>query len=372
MTVTHYDASKKHGQLELIATPTHTETIIVTQQKQDKTTTINNNNNILQQHLPVLATTTTTTTTSTQQLPVSAAQLPQLSAAKNIGNNNNNKVMIGLSPFLHSTAAGPNSRQLLLQGAAVNNNSSSSSNQLLLPHNPHLYHSQEALNLFSSIGVPNYTESFAVDPNEILHKEKFIKSEPSTPTPTPADFRPVFHNIRVPTKEDLLFKMEPMDTFHIKQEDDSSNQIVEQPVTSTTTATTTLHHHHQLLMSPEEEGISVNDIKKEVLSELFDCETEYCNDEGGRADDASFLDAAYDDTVMHYSDDSQDDFSSCLLEGDFAGQEGRDGSAVSGHSPNHNLDISLKLEALSPMSSFDSEPVPQTPELYVNKEDVFK
>ena len=42
-------------------------------------------------------------------------------------------------------------------------------------------HSQEALNLFSSIGVANYTEYTAVDPNEILSQERHIKSEPTTP-----------------------------------------------------------------------------------------------------------------------------------------------------------------------------------------------
>ena len=34
VTVTHYDASKKSGGGELVATPTHTETIIVTQPKE--------------------------------------------------------------------------------------------------------------------------------------------------------------------------------------------------------------------------------------------------------------------------------------------------------------------------------------------------
>jgi hypothetical protein len=336
--VTHYDASKKHGQLELIATPTHTETIIVTQQKQ--------------QQLPPASTTsvTTTTTTSASQLPVSPARLP---ATKNLCNSsssgNNSKLLIGLAPFLASNS-----------NSGSNNNS-----QLMLPHhNPHLYHSQEALNLFSSIGVPNYTESFAVDPNEILHKEKFIKSEPSTPTPT--DFRPVFHNVRVPTKEDLLFKVEPMVTSscQIKLETEIADSAVPMTSSPPTTASS-----HQLLMSPETEGISVNDIKKEVLSELFDCEPEYSSS------DDSFLDGAYEDTTMHYSDDSQEDFAGCLLSSGYDEssicQEG-DGSAASGQSSNHNLDLSLKLEALSPMSSFEAEPVPQTPEFFTNREDVFK
>merc|ERR1719348_1711131 len=34
VTVTHYDASKKSSQGQLVATPTHTETIIVTQPKE--------------------------------------------------------------------------------------------------------------------------------------------------------------------------------------------------------------------------------------------------------------------------------------------------------------------------------------------------
>jgi hypothetical protein len=347
VTVTHYDASKKPGQLELIATPTHTETIIVTQQKPEKNATTTTTS--LQ--LPVCVTTATTTS----QLPVSPVHLPQISSAKNIINNNN-KVVIGLSPFLQGLAS---------------SSSNNTNNPLLLPHNPHLYHSQEALNLFSSIGVPNYTESFAVDPNEILNKEKFIKSEPSTPTPKAAEFRPVFHNVRVPTtKDDLLFKTEPMTPMscEIKQEGLNGEQPV--PMNMTPPPATS----HQLLLSPEVEGLSVNDIKKEVLSELFDCEPEY----GGSSDD-SFLES-YDDTGMQYSDDSQDDFSGCLLSSGYeegattvaaAGQEG-DCSAASGHTSNHNLDLSLKLEALSPMSSFDSEPVPQTPEFYMNKDDVFK
>jgi len=211
VTVTNYDASKKHGKLELIATPAHTETIIVTQQKTtDKTTA-----STLQQQLPV-SSSLIITTSSPHLLPVSSQThhpLPQFPTAKNIisNHNNNNKVVIGLAP--------------VIAGAITGN---SSTNQLLHNqhhHSTHLYHSQEALNLFSSIGVPNYTESFAVDPNEILHKEKFIKSEPSTPTPKPAEFQPVFHNVRVPTKDDLLlFKMEPLsvesdNSFHIKQEE---------------------------------------------------------------------------------------------------------------------------------------------------------
>jgi hypothetical protein len=337
--VTHYDASKKHGQLELIATPTHTETIIVTQQKQQ---------------LPASSSTsvTTTTTTSASQLPVSPARL---SATKNLCNSSssNSKLLIGLAPFLASNSS---------------SSSGSTNSQLMLPHhNPHLYHSQEALNLFSSIGVPNYTESFAVDPNEILHKEKFIKSEPSTPTPT--DFRPVFHNVRVPTKEDLLFKVEPMDTSscQIKLETGIAAVVADTPVTMTSPPSTA--SSHQLLMSPESEGISVNDIKKEVLSELFDCEPEYSSS------DDSFLDGAYEDTTMHYSDDSQEDFAGCLLSSGYDESsicQESDGSAASGQSSNHNLDLSLKLEALSPMSSFDAEPVPPTPEFFTNREDVFK
>ena len=35
VTVTHYDASKKSGMGGLVATPTHTETIIVTPPKSD-------------------------------------------------------------------------------------------------------------------------------------------------------------------------------------------------------------------------------------------------------------------------------------------------------------------------------------------------
>ena len=48
VTVTHYDASKKSGGGELVATPTHTETIIVTQPKESNRPTNQ------QQPLPLL------------------------------------------------------------------------------------------------------------------------------------------------------------------------------------------------------------------------------------------------------------------------------------------------------------------------------
>jgi len=114
-----------------------------------------------------------------------------------------------------------------------------------------------------------------------------------------------------------------------------------------------------------------------VLSELFDCETEY--DDNGEADSHNVfpLETTFDDsTVMHYSDD-KDDYSGCLLPSSaFAmGHEGDDGNASSGcgdQSPSSSMDLTLKLEAFSPMSSFDTEPVPPTPEFYLNKDDVFK
>lgn len=491
VTVTHYDASKKHGQLELIATPTHTETIIVTQQKSSDRTTTLTTTTTTTNHQP-----STTTTTGSPMSPAGPVRLPpQLSAAKH---GPSGKVVLGLAPFLQGAvgtntssqlllqgATGTNNSQLLLQGVAGSNSSqlflqgagggntsqlllqgatgsnsssqlllqgaassssgnqlllqgvagntsnqlllqgadgscsshqsmllhgsgssnnhqqqllmpraasaaSSSSSQLLLPHHhhnsSHLYHSQEALNLFSSIGVPNYTESFAVDPNEILLKEKFIKSEPSTPTPKAADFRPVFHNVRVPTtKADLLFKVEPLEpaaeaAFTIKQEavggdDGCCSMAVAEPTVITAATTSHLMRKEVVGHEEEEEEISVHDIKKEVLSELFDCEPDYCD--GGADESSSFLDAAaaqqqYEEATMQYSDDSQDDdFSECLLQSaaadDYGGGQGdfsSSSSASSGHS--------LKLEALSPMSSFDSEPVPQTPEFYMSREDVFK
>ena len=108
VTVTHYDASKKSGLGQLVATPTHTETIIVTPPKSEQ-----NDSNMSLISL-----------TSQNQL-----QLPTLP-----------------SPLIN-----PEPKKLLQESL------------LITPP--------------ESLGQPSYPESFAVDPNEILLKNKPIKQE---------------------------------------------------------------------------------------------------------------------------------------------------------------------------------------------------
>ena len=185
VTVTHYDASKKSGQGQLVATPTHTETIIVTPPKTEQTDT-NVSLLSLKSEKPL-------------QLPRSPL------------------------PIINSEP------DKLLQESS-----------LITPP--------------ESLGQPSYSESFAVDPNEILLKNKPIKLEP--------DSLPYYHLPPVSpldvqlTAQALLMNVKPDPTFDpnlkIKKEYDG---LGASPVNNQDNWCTVS---------------TMNDIKREVLDELFD------------------------------------------------------------------------------------------------------
>ena len=196
VTVTHYDASKKSGQGQLVATPTHTETIIVTPPKSEQ-----NDPNVslisLKSQKPL-------------QLPTSPL------------------------PIINSE------RDKLLQESSL----------ITAPE---------------SLGQPSYSESFAVDPNEILLKNKPIKQEPdSLPYYQESDF----NNLPAPpvspidvqlTAQALLMNVKPDPTFDpnlkIKKEygdvGAGGSPANNQPANWCNIS-------------------SMNDIKREVLDELFE------------------------------------------------------------------------------------------------------
>jgi len=185
VTVTHYDASKKSGQGQLVATPTHTETIIVTPPKSEQT---DNNVSLL-------------SLKSEKPLQLPRSPLP----------------IINSEP------------DKLLQESS-----------LITPP--------------ESLGQPSYSESFAVDPNEILLKNKPIKLEP--------DSLPYYHLPPVSpldvqlTAQALLMNVKPDPTFDpnlkIKKEYDG---LGASPVNNQDNWCTVS---------------TMNDIKREVLDELFD------------------------------------------------------------------------------------------------------
>merc|ERR1712106_457085 len=128
VTVTHYDASKKSGQGQLVATPTHTETIIVTPPKSETDISL----------IPLKS--------PKLQLPTSPLPLLQT------------------RPILSAA------HEKLIQDSQL----------ITTPDEP---------KIFANIGQPSYPESFAVDPNDILLKNKPIKQEPiSLPTYQEANF----------------------------------------------------------------------------------------------------------------------------------------------------------------------------------------
>ena len=194
VTVTHYDASKKSGQGQLVATPTHTETIIVTPPKSEQ-----NDPNVslisLKSQKPL-------------QLPTSPL------------------------PIINSE------RDKLLQESSL----------ITAPE---------------SLGQPSYSESFAVDPNEILLKNKPIKQEPDSlkyyqesnfnnlPPVSPIDVQL--------TAQALLMNVKPDPTF------DPNLKIKKE------------YGGDMAVRSPENTQqdnwcniSSMNDIKREVLDELFE------------------------------------------------------------------------------------------------------
>jgi len=258
VTVTHYDASKKSGHGELVATPTHTETIIVT---------------------PNMG----------QMTPL---QLPK-------------------SPMA------PTSIHLPTTPLPPSNATMSTSSNVILPRSQ-LFNPQD-----TSFGLPSYPESFAVDPNEILQKDKTLtlkmldasrmsidSSRMSIDTPSlrmpvmdvnltaqtllmRAEPDPQYdpaRRIKRETPQSLLMIAEPdpqFDPKRIKMEPQSPPMKLE--LDSQYDPTRKIKLEPNLLMSPSistplslslpcllppppllEYHGSANDIKKEVLDELFD------------------------------------------------------------------------------------------------------
>lgn len=220
VTVTHYDASKKPGEGQLVATPTHTETIIVTPPKSDTDISL----------IPLKS--------PKVQLPTSPLPLiqtrPGLSAA----------------------------HEKLIQDSQL----------ITTPDEP---------KIFANIGQPSYTESFAVDPNDILLKNKPIKQEPFTlpsyqeaanfnlskfklcnPPPTsPIDVQL--------TAQALLMNVKPDPNFDpnlkIKKEFEEVRSSLSPP--SACSDGSSQAHSQSENWFPIS---NMNEIKKEVLDELFD------------------------------------------------------------------------------------------------------
>ena len=198
VTVTHYDASKKSGAGQLVATPTHTETIIVTPPKSEQ----NDPNNVSLISLK-----------SQKQLQLPTSPLPIINSE----------------------------RDKLLQESSL----------ITAPE---------------SLGQPSYSESFAVDPNEILLKNKPIKQEPdSLPYYQESDFNnlpaaPVSPIDVQLTAQALLMNVKPDPTFDpnlkIKKEYGDVGPGPGSPANN---------------QPPNWCNISsMNDIKREVLEELFE------------------------------------------------------------------------------------------------------
>ena len=115
-----------------------------------------------------------------------------------------------------------------------------------------------------SLGQPSYSESFAVDPNEILLKNKPIKQEPdSLPYYQESDFNnlppaPVSPIDVQLTAQALLMNVKPDPTFdpNLKIKKEYGDNVVGSPANN--------QQHNWCNIS------SMNDIKREVLDELFE------------------------------------------------------------------------------------------------------
>jgi len=219
VTVTHYDASKKSSEGQLVATPTHTETIIVTPPKSETDISL----------IPLKS--------PKVQLPTSPLPLLQT------------------RPIL-STA-----HEKLIQDSQL----------ITTPDEP---------KIFANIGQPSYPESFAVDPNDILLKNKPIKQEPlSLPSYQEANFNlsrfklcnlPPISPIDVQlTAQALLMNVKPDPNFDpnlkIKKEFEE--------VHSSISPSSTPSDMGSPVSSQTENWFPIsnmNEIKKEVLDELFE------------------------------------------------------------------------------------------------------
>lgn len=219
VTVTHYDASKKPGQGQLVATPTHTETIIVTPPKSETDISL----------IPLKS--------PKVQLPTSPLPLLQT------------------RPILSAA------HEKLIQDSQL----------ITTPDEP---------KIFANIGQPSYPESFAIDPNDILLKNKPIKQEPLTlPSSQEANFNlsrfklcnlPPISPIDVQlTAQALLMNVKPDPNFDpnlkIKKEfEEMRSSLSPSSPPSDMTSPVSSQAENWFPMS------NMNEIKKEVLDELFD------------------------------------------------------------------------------------------------------
>jgi len=280
VTVTHYDASKKSGQGQLVATPTHTETIIVTPPKSETDISL----------IPLKS--------PKVQLPTSPLPLLQT------------------RPILSST------HEKLIQDS-----------QLIT--------TPDETKIFANIGQPSYPESFAVDPNDILLKNKPIKQEPlSLPSYQDANFNPSrFKLCNLPsnlppvspidvqlTAQALLMNVKPDPNFDpnlkIKKEfEEKRSSISPASTPRDMTSTPSSQAENWFPIS------NMNEIKKEVLDELFDNADEAKDETNNELQHPTFL-------VPQLSVKSEQDESS-LESDDF-------------------YNISLKMEPISPQSNSSS------------------
>ena len=229
VTVTHYDASKKSGGGELVATPTHTETIIVTQPK------------------------------PSQPLPLLRCELLKVSSCNH---------------FLRS--------------------------RLSLPPPLTRHHTPEPA-LLDSFASSHFLP--AVDPHDLLLKtEGEVKQEPASP-PT---YHPVVSRSNTPMVEvqlraqALLAAVRPDPCFDpnmkIKKEFD---QLDSHTPTSQTSPPVSLSPIHP----PPFHSTNLHEIKKEVLSELFD-DHEKLEDESALLDRQLSVKSEQEDEMV--SDDFYD------------------------------------------------------------------
>eukprot|EP00092_Neocalanus_flemingeri_P021639 GFUD01023471.1.p1 GENE.GFUD01023471.1~~GFUD01023471.1.p1 ORF type:complete len:707 (+),score=124.40 GFUD01023471.1:348-2468(+) len=274
VTVTHYDASKKSGQGQLVATPTHTETIIVTPPKSETDISL----------IPLKS--------PKLQLPTSPLPLLQTRPI--------------LSP----------AHEKLIQDSQL----------ITTPDEP---------KIFANIGQPSYPESFAVDPNDILLKNKPIKQEPLTlPSYQEANFNlsrfklcnlPPVSPIDVQlTAQALLMNVKPDPNFDpnlkIKKEfEEVRSSISPSSTPSDMTSPMPSQAENWFPIS------NMNEIKKEVLDELFENQDETkAADDNNELQHPTFL-------VPQLSVKSEHD--DCSMESD------------------DFYNISLKMEPISPQSN---------------------
>jgi len=225
VTVTHYDASKKSGGGELVATPTHTETIIVTQPKESN------------------------------RLPPSQQQQPL--------------------PLLRS--------------------------RLSLPPPLTRHHTPEPA-LLDSFASSHFPEFPAVDPHDLLLKtEGELKQEPVSP-PT---YQPPVSRSNTPMAEvqlraqALLAAVRPDPCFDPHMKIKKEFDHIESHTPSQTSPTVSLSPIHP----PPFPSTNLHDIKKEVLSELFD-DHEKIEDKSGFLDRQLSVKSEQEDEMV--SDDFYD------------------------------------------------------------------